>query len=75
MEYKCNYAFQTLFELFVILTRIYSYITSIHFTSIYMYIELKKYELVSLVTYWQCDHRYFAVIYSTDRTNSAFSLV
>lgn len=30
MEYKCNYAFQTLFELFVILTRIYSYITSIH---------------------------------------------
>lgn len=30
MEYKCNYAFQTLFELFVILTRVYSYITSTH---------------------------------------------
>lgn len=40
-----------------------------------MYIELKNYELVSFVTYWQCDLRYFAVIYSTDRTNSAFSLV
>lgn len=38
------------------------------FTSVYMYIELKKYELVSFVTYWQCDLRYFAVINSTELT-------
>lgn len=70
MEYKCNYAFQTLFvrnsDKNLFLYNKYTYSRQV--SHLCMYIELKKYELVSFVTYWQCDLRYFAVIYSTELT-------